>query len=313
MRPIITIVGPTATGKTEVGVLVAKALDGEIISADSMAVYRGMDVGTAKPSAAERDAVPFHLIDVANPGDAYNVSLFKEQAGAALKQITSRGRQPILVGGTGLYVRVLLEGFGLTVTAANAGVRNRLETEASDGGASALHERLKIVDPVSAERIHPNDRVRIIRALEVLEVSGRPISKQQADDAANRSRLPSIKFGLTAPREELDRRIDARVDFMIAGGLVEEVEELASKGHAGDLSPLQSLGYKEIGAFLRGETSLSEAVEEIKRNTRRFAKRQITWFKTDKEITWIDVHGKSAAEVAQTIVRSCKERLPTQK
>jgi tRNA dimethylallyltransferase len=307
VRPIIAIVGPTATGKTAVGAAVARAVHGEVISADSMAVYRGMDIGTAKPTVAERESVRFHLIDVADPDERYNVALFKDQAVSALQDIGRRGKWPLLVGGTGLYVRVLLEGFGLTATAADPAVRARLMREAGEGATHALHERLRRVDPTAADRIHPNDRVRIVRALEVYEVSGRPMSEQQTADAAARTPREALRFGLTAPRDELYSRIDRRVDEMVAYGLVAEVDGLLREGYRPDSPPLQSLGYKEIVAHLEGRSSLEQAVEEIKQNTRRFAKRQITWFRPDGEMVWIDIHGKSVPEVAHEILK----RLPT--
>lgn len=315
MRPIITIVGPTATGKTAVAVEVAKLVQGEILSADSMAVYRGMDIGTAKRTPSEQAQAPFHLVDVAEPDEPYNVSRFKEQAVEALAGIEARGHWPLLVGGTGLYVRVVLEDFGLTATARDDAVRCRLEDEARANGVPALHARLRAVDPESAQKIHPNDRVRIVRALEVFEVSGQAISAQQRADAAQRTRRPAAKFGLTAPRDELYRRIDERVDRMIASGLLEEVSCLLSKGYGASLQPLQSLGYKELAAFLEdrsGVSSLEAAIEEIKQNTRRFAKRQLTWFRADKEISWIDIHGKSAVDIAEQIVRDVGIRLPIQ-
>lgn len=315
MRPIITIVGPTATGKTAVAVEVAKLVQGEILSADSMAVYRGMDIGTAKPTPSERAAVPFHLVDVAEPDEPYNASLFKKQALQALAGVEARDHWPLLVGGTGLYVRVVLEDFGLTATARDDSVRRRLEEEARAEGVPALHARLWAVDPESAQKIHPNDRVRIVRALEVFEVSGQPISAQQRADAAQRTRRPAVKFGLTAPRDELYRRIDERVDQMIASGLLKEVGSLLSNGFKSSLPPLQSLGYKELATFLEdrsGVASIEAAIEEIKQKTRRFAKRQLTWFRADKEISWLDIHGKSAVDIAQQIVRDIGIRLPIQ-
>jgi len=301
--PIIAIVGPTATGKTATGVLVAQALDGEIISADSMAVYRGMDIGTAKPTPEERAAVRFHLIDVADPGEPFHVARFKELAEAALSDIRARGRRPLVVGGTGLYVRALLEDFGLTETAADPVLRAALETEANAHGVPALHARLAGVDPVAAARIHPNDRVRIVRALEVYERTGVPISAQQAQDAARRRRRSARKFALTAPREELYRRIDARVEAMIAAGLLEEVKRLLARGYTSAQAPLRSLGYKEMVAYLQGEGDLPTAIQTIKQNTRRFAKRQLTWFRADPELVWVDVGGLSAAQAATAILQ----------
>jgi tRNA dimethylallyltransferase len=305
-QPIVVLVGPTATGKTDVGIRVAEALNGEIISADSQAVYRGMDVGTAKPDADEQARAPFHLIDVAEPDEPFSAARFKELAKSALQNIRSRGRWPILVGGTGLYVKVLLEDYGLTATSADPVIRARLDQEALASGAPALHARLNQVDPDAASRIHPNDRIRIVRALEVFERTGEPISKQHSMDAASRTRMRSVKFGLTAPKAILDERIDRRVDSMIARGLVEEVQELLRRGYSDVHPPLRSLGYKELCAAIRGECELDRAIADIKQNTRRFARRQLTWFRADPEITWIDVSGKSPEDVAEDVLTRLK-------
>jgi tRNA dimethylallyltransferase len=299
--PVIAIVGPTATGKTETAIHLARAIDGEIISADSMAVYRGMDIGTAKPSAKDREAVPFYLLDVAEPDEPFSVARFKMLAEEALAAIRGRGHQPLVVGGTGLYVRVLLDDFGLTQTPANPALRARLNAEAQELGAPVLHARLAAADPQAAARIHPNDRVRIVRALEVLELTGIPISVQQAEDAARRKPRPSRKFGLTLPREALYRRIDRRVEAMIAAGLEEEVRRLLARGFSPALSPLQSLGYKEMVAYLQGACDFQTAVEAIKQDTRRFAKRQMTWFRADPEIVWVDVAEQTPTQTAELI------------
>lgn len=300
--PILAVVGPTATGKTEAGILLAEALGGEIISADSQAVYRGMDVGTAKPDAAERARVPFHLIDIADPDEAFSVAQFKELALAALNSIRERGKRPLVVGGTGLYVKVLLEDYGLTATAADPAIRARLDAEAAEKGAPVLHDRLKAVDPDAAARIHPNDRIRIVRALEVFERTGEPLSVQQWRDRSARRRRPAAKFGLTAERNALFERIDHRVDAMVTKGLVQEVEELLRHGYSEAHPPLRSLGYKEICAHLRGEMSLAQAISDIKANTRRFAKRQWTWFRADPEIHWIDIAGRAPARIVDEIL-----------
>jgi tRNA dimethylallyltransferase len=300
--PVIAIVGPTATGKTEVGIRVAEAIGGEIVSADSQAVYRGMDVGTAKPSGAERSRARFHLIDVVEPDEPFSVAQFKELADRALNEIRGRGRRPLVLGGTGLYVKVLLEGYGLTATPADPAIRARLDAEAAERGAPVLHARLDAVDPEAAAKIHPNDRIRIVRALEVYQRTGEPISAQQARDAQVRKPLLAVKFGLIAPRDVLYERIDRRVDAMIAGGLVEEVRELLNRGVSEAHPPLRSLGYKEIVAYLRGTVSLAGAIGDIKLNTRRFAKRQLTWFRADSEIEWIDISGRSPYEISETIV-----------
>ncbi len=300
--PLVAITGPTATGKTATAVLVARAIGGEVVSVDSMAVYRGMDVGTAKPSEAERAAVLFHLIDVVSPDEPFNVSRYRDLAEAVLQDIRARGRRAVLAGGTGLYLRVLLEGFGLTSSPPDTALRERLNREADERGSPALHARLRALDPAAAERIHPNDRVRTIRALEVCLTSGVPITTLQARDAAQRSARPARKFALTAERDELYRRIDERVDAMIHAGLEQEVRRLLDAGYSPELPPMRSLGYKEMTAYLRGETDMETAVEGVKRETRRFAKRQLTWFRADPELTWIDVGGRSPADVAAEIL-----------
>ena len=299
--PIIAIMGPTATGKTLVAAVVARALGGEIISVDSMAVYRGMDVGTAKPDPEERGTVPFHLIDVADPDDPFNVARYKELADTELAAIRERGRRPIVAGGTGLYIRALLEGFGLTTTPPDKELRHELEIEAKVGGTARLHEKLRNLDPGAASKIHGNDKVRIIRALEVCIRTGSQISTQHVLDARRRRPLNAVKFGLTAGREELNRRIDARVDQMIARGLEGEVRNLIGRGYGPTLS-MRSLGYKEISAYIAGEIDLPAAVQAIKQNTRRFAKRQLTWFRAEKDLTWIDVEGKTPPEIATEII-----------
>jgi tRNA dimethylallyltransferase len=304
--PVVAVVGPTATGKTETGILLAEALGGEIISADSQAVYRGMDVGTAKPDVTERARIPFHLIDVADPDESFSVARFKELAVAALDSIRERRKRPLVVGGTGLYVKVLLEDYGLTATAADPVLRAKLDADAAQYGVPALHKRLEAVDPEAVARIHPNDRIRIVRALEVFERTGEPISVQQQRDRSGRQRLPAVKFGLTANRDTLSERINQRVDAMVTKGLVGEVEELLRSGYSEAHPPLRSLGYKEICAHLRGEMELNQAIEDIKSNTRRFAKRQMTWFRADPEIRWIDITGRAPADVADEILTRLK-------
>jgi tRNA dimethylallyltransferase len=302
MQPIIAIVGPTATGKTDVAIDVARRLGGEIISADSMAVYRRMDIGTAKPDAAQRALAAFHLIDVAEPDEPFHVSRFKQLAEEAQASTEARGRRVILAGGTGLYVRVYLEDYGLTETGPDPAIRARLEAEADAAGTPTLHARLATVDPDAAARIHPNDRVRISRALEVYERTGVPMSEHQARDAAARKPRPALKFGLTAPRDLLNERIDRRIDLQMEAGWLEEVRGLLALGYGAELSPMRALGYKELAAHLRGEIPLGEAVAAIKQETRRFAKRQVTWFKTDREIRWLDIQGKDPEQLGKEIL-----------
>ena len=300
---IIAIVGPTATGKTAAGVALARIIGGEIISADSVAVYRGMDIGAAKPDDEERKSARFHLIDIAEPGDSFNVARFKKLAESAIEEILERGCTPIVVGGTGLYVRALVQDYSLTETAADSSIRAELDERALREGVPALHAELAQQDPAAAAKIHPNDRMRIVRALEVLIRTGVPISVQQAEDAARRRPRPVKLFGLTAGRDELYRRIDTRTESMLARGLVEEVQGLLAKGVSPDWPPMRSLGYKEITAHLAGEMDLPAAVELIKRNTRRFAKRQLTWFRVEPGVEWIDIGEKTVTQVAEEIAK----------
>lgn len=300
----IALVGPTATGKTAAAIALAQRIDGEIVNADSMQVYRGMDIGTAKPTAAEQSAVPFHLIDIVTPDTAYNVSDWKTAAESVIADIHARGKRAIICGGTGMYVRALLDAWTLAATPSDAAIRARLEEEVQTQGTPALHARLQQNDSVTADRLHPNDAVRIVRALEVFEATGTPISIFQAQDKAAREPRSAIRLGLTLPRSMLYTRIEERVDTMLAAGWVEEVRGLLAQGYSANLSPMKSLGYKEINAYLCGETDYQAAMSEIKQNTRRFAKRQQTWFRADSEITWYDVSALDSATVAERLNES---------
>jgi tRNA dimethylallyltransferase len=294
----LVILGPTATGKTAVGILLAEALDGEIISADSGAVYRGLDIGTAKPTPEEQQRVRFHLIDVVDPDEVFTASRFRELALEAIESIRARGKRVLIVGGTGLYLRVLLHGFSLAPPPASPEIRERLMAECKTLGTHAMHARLKQVDPVAAARIHPNDAVRIVRALEVYEATGVPISQWQR---RAESELPSLKVGLTMPRQQLYARIDARVDQMMAQGFLQEVQNLLQKGYNKDLPALKGLGYRHMIEYLEGRLSLEEAVRLWKRDTRRFAKRQMTWFRKEPGVHWLDASA-GAEKTAQHIL-----------
>ncbi|MEN3002136.1 MAG: tRNA (adenosine(37)-N6)-dimethylallyltransferase MiaA [Armatimonadota bacterium] len=301
---LYVILGPTAVGKTEVGLQVAECIDAEIISADSAAVYRGMDIGTAKPTPAERARVRFHLIDVADPDEPFTAAKFRELALEAIRDIQARGKRVLIVGGTGLYLRVLLHGFSLAPPPRDPELRRQLQQQAQQQGLHTLYERLQKVDPQAAARIHPNDAVRIIRALEVYEMTGQPISAWQA---RAESELPALKFGLTMPRPLLYRRIDARVDQMMAQGFLHEVQNLLSKGYNKDLPALKGLGYRHLIAHLMGEMGLDEAVRQWKRDTRRFAKRQMTWFRREPGVHWLDA-SVGVEATAQMIVRMIAEQ-----
>lgn len=298
----IVLVGPTAVGKTAVAVELAERIGGEIVNADSMQVYVGMDVGAAKPDADERARVPFHLLDVVPPDRAFTVADWKEKAETAISAIYARGNRPILCGGTGLYIRALLDDWSLAETPSSPVLRARLNEEAQSLGSVELHKRLSGVDPATAARLHPNDAVRIVRALEVFEITGTPLSEYQARDRATRPSRPATRIGLTIPRPELYARIGTRVDAMLAAGLEAEVRGLLERGYAPTLGPMRGLGYKEMVSYLSGEIDYTAAIESIKQNTRRFAKRQGTWFRADPLIAWHDVAALSSATVAEALM-----------
>jgi len=302
--PLLVIVGPTASGKSAVGTALAHRLDGEIVSADSMQVYRGMDIGTAKPSPGEQAEIRHHLIDAADPDEVFNVARYQELACEAIADTASRGKLPIMVGGTGLYVDAVVRGFLFPDEGRNPVVRQRLEREAAAdaGGAPALHARLALCDPEAAATIHPNDLRRIVRALEVFEVTGRPITELRRKHVpvnAYNARL----FGLTMPREALAARIDARVDQMVAAGLVDEVRGLLQMGYDPEATAMQAIGYKEFAAYLAGREGLDQAIDAVKLETRKYSKRQMTWFRKHDDIAWIDVcHISGPSDAASEIV-----------
>ncbi len=301
--PVVVVCGATATGKTAVAIALAERLGGEIVNADSMQVYSGMDVGTAKPTAVERRNAPFHLLDMAAPDHQLSVSDWKRAAEDAIGDIAARNRIPIVCGGTGLYLRALLDDWTLAATPASPQVRAELTGWVAQFGAPWLHGKLQEVDAVTAARLHPNDAIRVVRAMEVYLSTGSPISLLQEQDRSSQRSRPAIRWGLTLPRPTLNARIDARVDAMLEAGLVAEVQGLLQQGYSGELGPMKSLGYKEIVEYLHGEKSYDSAVEEIKTNTRRFAKRQQTWFRADTLIQWLDTSELSSAEVAAHIHR----------
>jgi tRNA dimethylallyltransferase len=279
------ILGPTAVGKTDVAIRLAERWGGEIISADSSAVYRGLDIGSAKPTPDEQRRVRFHLIDVADPSEVFTAARFRELALQAIADIQARGKRVLIVGGTGLYLRVLLHGFSLAPPPADPEVRARWKAEVERVGAPALHARLQQIDPIAAARIHPNDAVRITRALEVYEMTGVPISQWQR---RAETELPAIKVGLTMPREQLYARIDQRVDKMIAQGMLQEVQTLLQNGYNPEQPALKGLGYRHLIGYLQGRFSWDEAVRLWKRDTRRYAKRQMTWFRKEPGVHWVD-------------------------
>lgn len=302
---VIAIVGPTAVGKTAVAIELVRSIGGEIVSADSMAVYTGMDVGTAKPDYREQQMAKFHLIDVADPGQPFSVGDFQRLAHAAVDDILERNPPAVVVGGSGLYVRAAIDGLSLDMPGEDPVLRARLTEEAGKYGNEHVHKMLEKVDPVSAERIHANNLKRVVRALEIYELTGTPASAHFEQDSRRGTRYPEAGFfGLTMERKTLYQRIERRVDSMIDAGLVEEVRRLLDNGVRPDLPSMQGLGYKEIAGFIRGNYGLDEAVDMLKKNTRRFAKRQYTWFRADPRIKWIDVDDMTATEVSENIKES---------
>ena len=287
-KPLLILTGPTAVGKTRLSIKLAKAVNGEIISADSMQVYRYMDIGSAKIKPEETEGVPHHLIDVLDPEEEFNVVTFQKMCKKCMEEIYGRGHVPILTGGTGFYIQSVLYDIDFTENAEDTTIRDRLEKEAEEKGAEYLHGKLREVDPASAGAIHANNIKRVIRALEFYEQTGEKISLHNETERQKESAYVSCYFVLNDDREKLYERIDRRVDEMLAEGLVAEVEALKKRGCTRKLVSMQGLGYKEILAYLDGEYSLEEAVYRIKRDTRHFAKRQITWFKREKEVIWIN-------------------------
>jgi tRNA dimethylallyltransferase len=299
--PLIAIVGPTAVGKTALAIELAQVLNGEIISADSRQVYRYMDIGTAKPTPAERARVPHHLLDVVDPDQPITLAEYQRLAYEAIQEVHRRGHVPLLVGGTGLYVRAVLEGLRIPGVPPDPELRARLEAEARAGGVAALHARLATLDPVAAARVDPRNVRRVIRALEVCLRAGRPISELQT---ATPPPYRILRVGLTRPRSELYARIDARVEAMIAAGLVEEVRSLLARGFGPELPAMSGLGYRQICQYLAGKQTLEEAVREIKRKTRRFVHQQQTWFRPDDpRIHWFDL-SQTPYEVIERFVRT---------
>ena len=288
---IVVVAGPTATGKTRLGILLARALDGEIVSADSMQVYRRMDVGTAKATPAERAEAPHHMLDVAEPRENYSVSRYVEAASACCDDILARGKLPILVGGTGLYIDSLLAGRGFAGRGeGEESLRESLNARWDAEGGEALLEELRSFDPERAAKLHPSDRRRIVRAIEIYRLTGETISEHDARTRAMPPRYEAARIHLTyRSRAELYARIDARVDAMVAAGLFEEVAALLSEGVPSDCTAMRAIGYKETAAALRGELSRAEAIALIKQSSRRYAKRQLTWFSRSAdalEIAW---------------------------
>ena len=287
MQPLICIVGPTASGKTALSIALAKQLDTEIISSDSMQIYRGMDIGTAKPDEAERDGVVHHMFDVADPGEEFSVARYQELADACAQSILARGKIPIVCGGTGLYLNALIEGNAFSGDDTTSEIRQRYQGIAQEHGVHYLHELLRKVDPESAERIHENNVKRVIRALEVYEQTGMTIGEFNAAHKPPEPRYDAVLLALCpTQRETLYDRINRRVDLMMEQGLLEETERLYRGGLLKGTAA-QAIGYKELIPYVTGEDTLENCVEQLKRASRNYAKRQLTWLRRDSRVTWI--------------------------
>lgn len=297
---VLVIVGPTAVGKTELSLQIAETLGAEIISADSMQVYRGMNIGTAKPSPRDRIRVRHHLIDVVDPDQAFNVADYVELAEAALLELSGRSTIPVLTGGTGLYIDALLDGFLFPDSAADPDLRSRLEEQAA-ADPTGLYAELKKIDPPSAAKIHPNDLRRIVRALEVYKRTGEPISRLQRKAEKQQRPYKPTYIGLTRERQELYARINRRVEIMVEEGLISEVKGLL-EAYPQQPTALQALGYKEIALYLRGSLALAEAIELLQRDTRRYAKRQLSWFRRNKDIHWLNCSELSYTAILDKIM-----------
>jgi tRNA dimethylallyltransferase len=293
---LLVLSGPTGSGKSELAVSVAERIGAEIVNADSMQVYRGLDIGTAKPSAEELARIPHHLLGIITPDLNFTASDFRREAAAVIADIDRRGKKVILVGGTGLYIRALLDGL---VDSPDGDPELRLQF--ADLPGEELLRRLAQVDPETASRLHPNDRLRLIRALEVYSQTGRPISAFRSEHAFSGSYYNPLKMAIRVERQELYRRINLRVDRMLHDGLVAEVASQLALGYGRDLKALRSIGYKEISSFLAGEITLDEAVSLIKRDTRRYSKRQMTWFGKEKEIYWLE-YPESFASILEHVI-----------
>lgn len=301
-KPLVILTGPTAVGKTALSIKLASEIGGEIISADSMQVYRQMDIGSAKIKPEEMGGIPHHMIDILEPEEEFNVCLFEKLALESMEQIYERGHIPVVVGGTGFYIQALLYQIDFTEEETDTAYRDKLWQLGEEKGNHYLHELLRKVDPKSAEEIHENNRKRVIRALEFYENCGKPISTHNKEQRQKTSAYNSCYFVLTDDRKKLYERIESRVDQMLSKGLVDEVRTLKERGCNASMVSMQGLGYKEILEYLDGRCSLLEAVEKIKKETRHFAKRQLTWFRREKDVIWLD---KQAFAYDEDAVLSC--------
>ncbi|MBQ9062950.1 MAG: tRNA (adenosine(37)-N6)-dimethylallyltransferase MiaA [Eubacterium sp.] len=310
-QPCIIVTGPTAVGKTACSVLLAKRINGTVISADSMQVYRGMNIGSAKITPEEMDGVPHYLIDILEPEESFDVYQFQKRGRAAVDLCAGEGRIPIIAGGTGFYIQALLKEIDFSETTGHSAYRELLVARSQEpGGTEALFSMLQSCDPASAEIIHPNNRKRVIRALEYYHETGRPISAHNAEQHQNPSPFRYAYFVLTDDRQKIYDRIDRRVDQMIADGLEEEVRQLYARGLTEENTSMKGLGYREWFPYFRGECSREEVIRKIKTNTRHFAKRQLTWFRREPDVIWVDISAfqYDFAAVVSHMLEICRAR-----
>ncbi|HLZ33828.1 MAG TPA: tRNA (adenosine(37)-N6)-dimethylallyltransferase MiaA [Nitrospira sp.] len=300
LKPLVAIVGPTAVGKSRIAIEVARHFATEILTADSRQVYRGMDIGTDKPPKETWQGIPHQLIDLVNPDESFNAGLFRRHAVEAIERLHDRGRLPLVVGGTGLYVRTLLQGL-CKAPPADPAVRAQLRDEARAKGHDHFYARLATVDPVAASKLHPRDTSKVIRALEVYQLTGRPMSEFQQQHGFAERPFSALVIGLNRDRGSLYRRIEDRIDSQLAKGLVQETRQLLDQGYRRDAAALKGLGYRQVAAHLAGEYDQTEMVRRFKRDTRHFAKRQMTWFRREPGITWLTVEESEPLE--QTVDR----------
>lgn len=302
---LLVIAGPTASGKSALALELAEQLDGEIVCVDSLTVYRGLDIGSAKPSAADRARVPHHLLDIRDPREPFSAADFRREATAVITDIVTRGKRPILAGGTGLYLRILLGGLA-DAPAGDRDVRERLQQRAEREGGEALLAELRGIDPDTAAGLHPNNLIRIVRALEVWYASGVPLSRFQQQHRFSDRPYRTLQYLLNPPREELHRRIEQRVSWMLRAGLVEEYRRLRDAGVPADAKPLGAIGYKEVAAFLAGHIAADDLPHLIARHTRYYAKRQLTWFRKETEMLAV-AYPPDSATIAQEAARFFRE------
>ncbi len=283
---VIVIAGPTASGKSHVALKIAKEMEGEIVNADSMQVYKYMDIGTAKATEAERREVPHHLLDVVAPDEPFNAAMYRSLALPVIEDIAKRGKTCLVVGGTGLYIKALVGGL-FSCPPSDTGLRASLIKEWEELGPEGFHQKLASIDPESASKIHPHDKVRVTRAMEIYLLTGRKASELAQEHAFKDKRVEALKLCLDLPRGTLYERINKRTDAMVEAGLLDETKRLLEMGYSADLKPMKAIGYKHMVEHIKGITTLDEAIAKIKRDTRRYAKRQLTWFRADPEYQWV--------------------------